>query len=908
MSTISQRSFSGGELSPKLRSRVDFFKYQTGAAKIRNFIPLKQGGVTNRPGTVYAHRAKDYDKKVRLIPFDAGSSGRFILEFGMQYIRFFKDGSIILDGDIPYTISNITTAGPVVTVSHNADGDGIIGSRVIISGLSGDIGKTLNGVEFEAYDFGVGSFKIRNTDGTPIDFGYSSTYVSGGQFQSPYEKATNWNEDDLFTIKYAQSVDILALSHRFVETAFLKRNADNDWDLDPSFGDNVGECTITTVANIGTAGTSEYYYAAVPVYNGIIAPIVIESTPPSGYLGTVTGNATLNTSNFNRITVAVTGNWDNVYIYKLASSGIYGFIGIATVAPGDTAVFDDIGFTPDTTGAKFPDKKYVLKKAGALGFVQQRLWYGDVSFNEKNPKYGITFQVSERETVMGSVLGQYGSFFRQQSITDDGSIKFKADSRKFNPPRHILDLSRMIIMTENCELVVNPDGSPITPLNLTVKAQSYNGCSEIPPIVINENALYIQARGNVVRDLNYNYTIDGFSGNDISIFADHLFEGYQLIDWGYQAIPNSNVWVVRDDGKLLCLTYLKEQEVLGWSVHDLEDAKVKSVACVSAENEDVTYIVVERTINNKKVQYIEYFNSRYFDKEKQKQVITDESADPEIRNYSGLEEAVFVDSAVSFDGRNFDTAKKMRVISGAPSFTPDDIITLQSNFSFFKSTDVGNEIHLKTRDGSLIRLEIVEYTSATSVEVTPKTTVPTELIGTYTSDWAYAVDEFFGLHHLEGKSLSIFGNAFVDANPNNESYDVVTVNFGKVELPNPRSYVVFGLPYTSDLKTLRIDTAQSETMMDKRINISKLTMNLLDTRGLWVGIDDVEDGSVEGLIEMKPRNNEGYTSPAELKNEPDSVIIDSGWTKEGQVFIRQIDPVPATILSIHPSGHIPFKG
>jgi len=466
----------------------------------------------------------------------------------------------------------------------------------------------------------------------------------------------------------------------------------------------------------------------------------------------------------------------------------------------------------------------------------------------------------------------------------------------------------MVIMTENCELVVNPDGSPITPLNLSVKAQSYIGCSEVPPIVINENALFVQARGNSVRDLNYNYTIDGFSGNDISLFADHLFEGYEILDWCYQAIPNSNVWAVRDDGKLLCLTYLKEQEVLGWSVHDFQDAKVKSVACIPGDTEDIVYLLLERTINGKTVQYVEYFSSRFFDKEKQKEVITDASATAEIRNYSGLEEATFCDSAIYFDGRNFNKTKKMKVISGFPSFTPEDIVTLQSNFSFFKSTDVGNEIQLKTRDGSLVRLEIVEYTSATSVEVSPKVTVPTELIGVYTSDWAYAVDEFYGLHHLEGKSLSIFADAFVSANPNNESYDVVTVAYGKITLPIPRAFVVAGLPYTSDLETLRIDTIQSETMIDKRININRLTMNLLDTRGLWVGIEEPKNGFVEGLNELKPRSDEDYNNPSKLRTEPDTTIIDSAWNKDGKVFVRQIDPIPATILSIHPSGFIPFRG
>ena len=910
MSTVSQRSFTGGEISPKLRSRVDFNKYQSAAAKIRNFIPLRHGGLVNRPGSSFSHRAKDYDKKVRLIPFEAGSNGNFILEFGMQYIRFFKDGSLILSGNTPYTISNITVVGSVATVFHNADGDGNLDIRTILSGISGDIGKALNGVEFECYDFVAGAFKIRHVGGAAISFPFGTGYTaSTGQFQSPYELSTSYNEDDLFLIKYAQSVDVLALSHRFIQNAFLKRNADNDWQFDSFFGDNVGNGTITSITQVGTAGSTVYDYAVACVYNGVVGPVYqLPAQIPvvkDGLERTSTGNATLSTTNYNRVNVSIGGNWDNVYVYRKNSAGIYGFVGIATVGAGNTATFDDIGYTPDINN-KYPDFSYNLNKAGAVGFVQQRLWYGDFTTFKVDGKYGFQVETPERESVIGSVAGQYGSFFHQQNVTDDGTVKFTAANRKFNPPRHIMDLSKMVIMTENCELVVNSDGSPITPSNLSVKAQSYNGCSEVPPIIINESALFIQARGNAIRDLTYNYSIDGFSGNEISLFADHLFEGYQILDWCFQNIPNSNVWAVRDDGKILCLTYLKEQDVLAWSQHDLDNAKVKSIACIPGGSEDFVYMVVERTINGQVRQYIEYLNSRFFDQELQKEVITDESATAELRTYSGLSQAVFVDSASIYDGRNFDTSKKVKLTSAIPSMTPDDIVTMTANFSLFKSTDVGNQIFLNVRDSSVIRCSIVEYTSPTSVQVTPSRNVPTELIGNYTSDWAKAVDALYGLHHLEGKKVSVFSDGFVDANPFNESYIEITVTNGKVTLPFPRSYVTVGLPYISDLKTLKIDSIQSETTMDKRININKLTMNLLNTRGLWVGINEPAEYT-DGLFEMKPRNDESYDKPVDLRSEPDSINIETSYTKDGQVFVRQIDPVPATILSVHPAGSIPFR-
>jgi len=120
-------------------------------------------------------------------------------------------------------------------------------------------------------------------------------------------------------------------------------------------------------------------------------------------------------------------------------------------------------------------------------------------------------------------------------------------------------------------------------------------------------------------------------------------------------------------------------------------------------------------------------------------------------------------------------------------------------------------------------------------------------------------------------------------------------------------YITVGLPYVSDLQTLKIDSVQSETLSDKKMLINKVSVGLKDTRGIWAGQKEPEN-IVDGLYEMKARNNESYESPIDLKTDTDFIIIDSTYDNGGSVFIRQVDPVPATILSVHPTGAIPFKG
>jgi hypothetical protein len=90
------RSFAGGELSPEMFGRIDDQKFQTGAAKMRNFIALPQGPAVNRPGTKFVREVKYSAKKTRLISFTYSTTQTMILEFGDGYIRFHTQGETLL--------------------------------------------------------------------------------------------------------------------------------------------------------------------------------------------------------------------------------------------------------------------------------------------------------------------------------------------------------------------------------------------------------------------------------------------------------------------------------------------------------------------------------------------------------------------------------------------------------------------------------------------------------------------------------------------------------------------------------------------------------------------------------------------------------------------------------------------
>jgi hypothetical protein len=92
------RSFAGGELSPEMFGRIDDVKFQTGAAKLRNFIAMPQGPAENRPGTAFVRAVKNSAKRTRLIPFTYSTTQTMVLELGDGYIRFHTQGATLLVG------------------------------------------------------------------------------------------------------------------------------------------------------------------------------------------------------------------------------------------------------------------------------------------------------------------------------------------------------------------------------------------------------------------------------------------------------------------------------------------------------------------------------------------------------------------------------------------------------------------------------------------------------------------------------------------------------------------------------------------------------------------------------------------------------------------------------------------
>jgi hypothetical protein len=202
---------------------------------------------------------------------------------------------------------------------------------------------------------------------------------------------------------------------------------------------------------------------------------------------------------------------------------------------------------------------------------------------------------SEPEKIWTSRIGQYRNFTTSFPLQDDDAVTFQLAGKQVHPVKHLLDLERLIVFTEAGEWIVqgDQDGS-LLPTAINPRQYGYAGSGRLAPIVVVDTALYVQGRGNQVRDLRRSIE-QGFDSSDLTLFASHLVEGYTIVDWDVRSrSPHSVIWAVRDDGVLLGLTYLREQDIWGWHRHDTDGA-VENVCVVPEGTEDAVYLVVKRT-------------------------------------------------------------------------------------------------------------------------------------------------------------------------------------------------------------------------------------------------------------------------------------------------------------------------
>lgn len=387
------------------------------------------------------------------------------------------------------------------------------------------------------------------------------------------EIETPYLEADIRRIAYVQSADILYLVHPGYAPRQLSRTDHHAWSLSEiSFGSTLSP--PTGLVNGGSGNT-----VAVTAVGEDKDESVLSETATVSNTGTVSWNE-------------VEGA--DYYKVYMALNGIFGWVA-------------DVEGTSWTNTTLKPDMEHVAPSAanpfgenypGSVTIYQQRLIFG---------------RTDERpQTTWGSRTGSYRNFNKSNPLRDDDPFEFTMDSAQVNEIFWMIGLRNLVIGTAGGEWEMSPGGDgTLGPNSVKLTPQSNWGSAPVPPILVGNSILFVQTASAAVRDLAYSLESDGYQGNDLTILAEHIVRDHTLLEWSYARDPDSIVWVVRDDGVLLSLTYERAHQVWAWARHTTPGGAFESVTTIrDGDGHDEAYAVVRRVVDGQTVRFVEHFARR----------------------------------------------------------------------------------------------------------------------------------------------------------------------------------------------------------------------------------------------------------------------------------------------------------
>lgn len=589
---ISQLAFTTGEVSPDVSSRFDLEQYKSALLEAENVIIRPYGAVAKRQGSQYVGQVKYSDKPTRLFEFTTNTNNSFMLEFGDKYIRVWNYGvytgvefATPFDSDILFDL-NCIQSGDVMFICSG---------KYPIQTLS----------RYSDTDWRMSAYKLTEQPYDEINTDNGHTLTVNGD--------TITSKKDLFTQDMVGSV--VQIAH-YIEAVHTSKSGEA---VEKKYG--VGrfskhEKTVYNnidynVERFSTDVELSWKFTTHGTWEGTVK-IQISNNDGQTWKDyrTYTSKSDYNVTDSGKIEAGARLK----YISDIQKGSVncdlsilpfmqYGVVEIVSVENSKTAKVNILN------GIKEGEPSHQWKLGSwnrGNGYPKLCTFYQDrfvVAATNKKPNY-----------IWMSRTGDYPNFGVEKvegTITDDSAITLPVINRKMCEIRHLVPANDLIILTSGNEWIVSGDKT-ITPTNCNLKTQTQRGALSCEPQFIGNRCVFVQERGGTVRDMGYSYESDNYTGQDLTLFVKTRVRGYLTITSAYAQDPDSIIYYIRNDGEINCLTYIPEQKVYGWS-HFVTNGKYLYCESVSEGEQDSLYILVERTLQGKKVKCIERMVPLYSD-------------------------------------------------------------------------------------------------------------------------------------------------------------------------------------------------------------------------------------------------------------------------------------------------------
>lgn len=648
-----------------------------------------------------------------------------------------------------------------------------------------------------------------------------------------YELSNDYLESEIFDIQYAQINDIIYLAHPDHPPKKLTRYAANSWSLStlsfiggPFMPDNLTSISISTTGLTGTV-------------------TITASSAIFTVSGATLGHKDTYWKIFSTVTDSTTG------------LAVQGYVKLTTITNTSTAtatVMKTLSATGSTTNWAEGSWSDVNGWPARVTFHQQRLFFARTD--------------QEPQNVWGSKSFSFEDF-AVDGGADDDAINIQLASNESNDIKWLFPISQSLIAgSYGGEFAIQTgDGSPLTPATTNVTKETSWGSEAVVPKRVGNFAYYIQRFGRKVRELFFDFNLNGYKSIDRTILSPHIC-GDGIVDLAYQQNPDTMIWAVTSEGTISTMTREVDQDVTGWA-RQTTTGNYESIATIPSATEpnDEVWVVVKRTLaSGAERRYIERFKS---------QIVPDRK-----------DMCFYVHSGLTYDAYATDLLPTGATIS--LSATAGTTVTVTSSVAYFASNDIGQRIRAINTDGETVgELLINAFTSSTVVNGEVKYTFSATSYSTGT--WGLSVSSISGLDHLEGLTVTVLADGGLD------KPDKV-VSGGAISLAYNYFVITAGLPYTQKIQTLPQEIGSERgTAQGKIQRISQVGFKVNNSHtGFYYGKDE------DNLDKVQFR--QGST----LMGVPEALYtgiipnlsFNGDYAYGAQMWVENLDPLPIELLSI----------
>lgn len=845
-----QTNFTGGIWSPLLDGRTDLAKYGNSVKRLENMIVWPQGAAQNRPGLRYIAGTKTNAKLSRLINFEFSVTQAYILEFGDQYIRFYKDQAQITSGGSPYEISSPYLEADLAAIKFCQSADVLYlfhpGYATRKLSRTAHTAWTLSTINWRSQPISeqallpAATLTLGAVSGSAVTFtAGSGVFLSGdvGRLITSGAGRASITSFNSTSQVVCDIIDAFAAVGPIASQSWRLLGSPNS-GLTPTVKEPVGAiCTLTSVGGsetfvnmvadsdqdywtVSASGTTEYYQNNTASMYSATKPdkIYIDGIEATeGALGSLgilqwahgdndalgyntvyvrlsdgadpddkSSSLSPDPDFIKRSTVATTSN-----LFRAADVGKYirihsGLVKITTY----TSATEVKGEILKTLSATTESTSWTL---------ESEMWNSTNGYPSCGTFYEerliVAGSTANPETIWGSAVGDYEN--HAPGTDDADAFQFSLAGQKVTVIRWIEPREYLMIGTAGGEWRLGPEdtGSPLTPLNVIAKEVTTKGCANKMALAVDSATLFIQRAETKIRELAYDLQKGeqgGYVAPDMTILVEHLMTD-GIAGMSYQQEPIPTIWAYTTTGELLSMTYLRAEEVIAWHQHPMSGI-IESLAVIPGDGYDELWAVVKRTVNGGTVRYVEMMESVFRD-----------SAATYITN-KGLN-AFFVDSGLTYNGASTTTIS--------------------------------------------------------------------------------------GLGHLESEEVTILADG--------NTHPARTVTSGAITLSKAATVVHVGLGFTSTIETQRFAANVSDgTSQGRKKRIIDLVVRVNDSGTFKVGRD-------ESNLDTKydPERALVLGAPYALFTGDIRTGFEGGYDREGRLFIVQDKPMPLTVISIYPEVEVP---